>query len=45
MPSAVFLMEIVFDAVHKPDDGSDINANYYRKLTLLTAADWRSQSG
>ena len=38
------LMEIVFDAVHKPDDGSDINANYYRKLTLLTAADWRSQS-
>jgi hypothetical protein len=32
-------MEIVFDAVHKPDDGSDINANYYRELTLLTAAD------
>ena len=38
------LMEIVFDAVHKPDDGSDINANYYRELALLTAADWRSQS-
>ncbi len=38
------LMEIVFDAVHKPDDGSDINANYYRELTLLTAADWRSKS-
>jgi hypothetical protein len=38
------LMEIVFDGVHKPADGSDINANYYRELTLLTAADWRSQS-
>ena len=38
------LMEIVFDAVHKPDDGSDINANYYRELALLTAANWRSQS-
>jgi hypothetical protein len=37
------LMEIVFDAVHKPDDGSDINANYYRELALLTAADWRSR--
>ena len=36
------LMEIVFDAVRKPDDGSDINANYYRELALLTAADWRS---
>ena len=38
------LMRIMFDAVHKPDDGSDINANYYRELTLLTAADWRSKS-
>ena len=38
------LMEIVFDAVRKPDDGSDINANYYRELALLTAANWRSQS-
>ena len=38
------LVRIMFDAVHKPDDGSDINANYYRELTLLTAADWRSKS-
>jgi hypothetical protein len=38
------LMEIVFDAAHKPDDEGDINANYYRELALLTAADWRSQS-
>jgi hypothetical protein len=38
------LMEIVFDAVHRPDDGADINASYYRDLTLLTAAGWRSQS-
>jgi hypothetical protein len=41
---ASIFMEIVFDAVHKPDDGSDINANYYRELTLLTAAKWRSRS-
>jgi hypothetical protein len=38
------LMRIMFDALHKPDDGCDINANYYRELTLLTAADWRSKS-
>ena len=38
------LMKIVFDAAHKPDDGSDMNANYYRELALLTAAGWRSQS-
>ena len=38
------LMRIVFDTVHKPDDGSDINANYSRELALLTAAGWRSQS-
>jgi hypothetical protein len=38
------LMEIVFDAVHKPDDGVDINARYNQGLPLLTAADWRSQS-
>jgi len=38
------LMEIVFDAAHKPDDGGDINANYYRGLALLTAADWRMKA-
>jgi hypothetical protein len=38
------LMETVFDAVHKPDDGGDINSDYYRELALLTAAGWRSQS-
>jgi Domain of unknown function (DUF1841) len=38
------LTRIVFDAVHKPDDGGDINARYNRELALLTAADWRSQS-
>jgi hypothetical protein len=32
------LMRMVFEAVHKPDDGGDINA-----LATLTAADWRSQ--
>jgi hypothetical protein len=37
------LMRIMFDAVDKPDDGGDINANYNRELALLTAADWRSQ--
>jgi hypothetical protein len=37
------LMRILFDAVDKPDDGGDINANYNRELDLLTAADWRSQ--
>ena len=38
------LMRIMFDAVHKPDDGRDINSDYYRELALLTAADWRSKS-
>ena len=38
------LMETVFDAVHKPDDGGDINSDYYRELALLMAAGWRSQS-
>jgi hypothetical protein len=36
-------MEIVFSAAHKPDDGRDINSEYYRELALLTAAGWRSQ--
>ena len=36
-------MEIVFSAVHKPDDGRDINSEYYRELALLTAAGWQSQ--
>lgn len=38
------LTRIVFDAVHRPDDGGDINARYNRELALLTPADWRSQS-
>jgi hypothetical protein len=37
------LMRMVFEAVHKPDDGGDINAQYNRELATLTAADWRSQ--
>jgi hypothetical protein len=36
-------MEIVFSAIHKPDDGRDINYEYYRELALLTAAGWQSQ--
>jgi hypothetical protein len=28
-------MEIVFSAVHKPDDGRDINSEYHRELALL----------
>jgi hypothetical protein len=35
-------MEIVFSAVHKPDDGRDINSEYYQERALLTAAGWQS---
>ena len=38
------LMSIVFDAVHKDDNGDDINARYSRELAKLTAAEWQSQS-
>jgi hypothetical protein len=37
------LMSIVFDAVHKDDNGDDINARYSRELPKLTAAEWQSQ--
>jgi hypothetical protein len=36
------LMSIVFDAVHKDDNGDDINASYSRELAKLTAVEWRS---
>jgi hypothetical protein len=36
------LMSIVFDAVHKIDEGDDMNARYSRELATLTARDWRS---
>jgi hypothetical protein len=36
-------MEIVFSAIHRPDDRGDINSKYYGELALLTAANWRSQ--
>ena len=38
------LMRIVFEAAHMPEDDGDINSNYNRELTMLTAAGWRSQS-
>src|SRR5262245_27035221 len=37
------LMSIVFDAVHKDDNGGDINARYSRELAKLTAAEWRER--
>jgi hypothetical protein len=37
------LMRILFDAVDKPNDGDDINAQYNRELATLTAADWRTR--
>ena len=36
-------MSIALDAVHERDDGGDVNAQYNRELTALTAAGWRSQ--
>ncbi len=36
------LMSMVFDVLHAPDAGGDINARYSRELTTLTAAGWRS---
>jgi hypothetical protein len=37
------LMSIVFDAVHRADEGKDLNARYSQELAKLTAASWRSQ--
>lgn len=37
------LMRVLFDAVHRADNGKDINARYGQELAKLTAAGWRSQ--